>query len=379
MILNYKYRLYPNKEQMLKLDYHFFVTNQVWNEGLNLRIKDIKRRDGFTPFNEVYARVKSNLTKRKLTFHTGILQQTLRNLESTFKHFFKRDEKGFPKFKHSSFIKQSFEFKNQGISIRDRYFKILKMKIKWKYHRTLPSFPKKVIIKRESDGKFYVVFSVEVDKKELRKTGQSCGVDLNIENIAVATSKEEFFLKKIKKMEKYTKRYKRIEKELSKRYQKKLKSKNTKKLQQKLNKIHNKVKNVKENFFHNFSKYLVENFDHIRVEELKVKDMKEKSPSKRLRRDISEVSWVSLIAKIRYKAKRHGKIFEEINPIYTSQRCNLCGYISRKNHTTQSKFLCKSCGYQDNADINAAKNIRDYDKWLLEQKALWNKSSTKSS
>ena len=44
------------------------------------------------------------------------------------------------------------------------------MKINWKYHRELPSRPKKIVIKRESDGKYYVIFSVEVEKEKLPKT-----------------------------------------------------------------------------------------------------------------------------------------------------------------------------------------------------------------
>ena len=139
------------------------------------------------------------------------------------------------------------------------------------------------------------------------------------------------------------------------------------------------MRNVKEDFFHKLSKFLVENFDSIRVEQLEKKKMKETAPSKNLRRSIAEVSWDSLVQKLKYKAEKHGKVFEEINPAYTSQRCNRCGYIHKSNRTSQAIFHCKKCGHKDNADCNAAKNILEYDSWLLEQKALWNSRSTKSS
>lgn len=45
------------------------------------------------------------------------------------------------------------------------------MKIKWNYHRKVPGKVKKVIVKRESDGKFYVIFSVEVEQINAEKTG----------------------------------------------------------------------------------------------------------------------------------------------------------------------------------------------------------------
>lgn len=44
---------------------------------------------------------------------------------------------------------------------------------------------------------------------------------------------------------------------------------------------------------------------------------------------------------------------------YTSQTCNICGYIDKLNRPNQRTFKCKNCGHTDNADFNAAKNIRD--------------------
>ncbi len=42
---------------------------------------------------------------------------------------------------------------------------------------------------------------------------------------------------------------------------------------------------------------------------------------------------------------------------FTSQRCSNCGYIDAENRQTQSQFNCVSCGHQEHADTNAAKNI----------------------
>ncbi len=382
MILNYKYRLYPTKTQEDLLDNQFFINNQAWNHALSIRIKNLTRRNGFTATKLIEKSVKKELEHRDLKGHSGIIQMSIRNLENTFKQFFKSKreygDRGFPKFKNSNFIEQSFEFKNQGIQLTERYLQIMKMKIHWKYHRELPNSPKKVIIKRESDGKFYVIFSVEVEQIILPKTNVNCGIDLNIKNVAIADSTGNSYLKIITKLEKYNKRYTKIQLELSKRYEIKSKTKNTKKLQKRLNKIHKKVRNVKEDFFHKISKNLVENFDLIRAEKLEKKKMKESAPSKRMRRLIAEVSWNSLIQKIKYKAERYGKVFEEIDPAYTSQRCNVCGYISRKNRTSQEKFICQECGHSDNADCNAAKNILMYENWFLEQKTRYASRHIKS-
>ena len=105
--------------------------------------------------------------------------------------------------------------------------------------------------------------------------------------------------------------------------------------------------------------------------------MKESS-STRLNRSISDVSWNSLITKIKYKAEAKNVIVREVNPAYSSQRCNRCGYISPINRKSQSDFHCQKCDNIDNADLNASKNILHYDNWSLEQKARWT-CSIKSS
>ncbi len=249
----------------------------------------------------------------------------------------------------------------------------MRQKIKMKQHRQVPDTIKKIVVKRESDGNYYVIFSVEVEKEDLAKTGIDCGIDMNVSNIAIATTENKIGRIPICKIEKYSKKYKRIQRKLSARYEKKNNSNNTKKLQKKLNKIHKKVQNVKNNYFHVLSKFLVNNFDRITIEDLEIKRMLGKG--KRLNRDILSSSWGSLIKMLEYKTELMNKELLKINPAYSSQRCNCCGYISRRNRRTQSEFLFKECGNRDNADNNAAKNILMYEEWeniqkqLLEEKA----------
>ena len=59
---------------------------------------------------------------------------------------------------------------------------------------------------------------------------------------------------------------------------------------------------------------------------------------------------------VAYKAPRHGLNVEFIDPTNTSTRCSTCGSIDSNNRVNQT-FHCTSCGYQNHADYNAAKNI----------------------
>ena len=59
-----------------------------------------------------------------------------------------------------------------------------------------------------------------------------------------------------------------------------------------------------------------------------------------------------------YKAARNGIRTVTVNPAYTSQKCNHCEYVDARNRD-RARFDCLRCGHSDNADHNAALNIRD--------------------
>ena len=70
-------------------------------------------------------------------------------------------------------------------------------------------------------------------------------------------------------------------------------------------------------------------------------------------------SFAQLKAFLEYKAEALGCRVVGIDPRHTSQRCNVCGFTYRGNRKSQSEFCCRSCFHKQNADLNAAKNIRD--------------------
>ena len=56
------------------------------------------------------------------------------------------------------------------------------------------------------------------------------------------------------------------------------------------------------------------------------------------------------------KSEEQGFRLVAVNPAYTSQECNGCGFISRSNRKG-NKFLCVCCGKQAHADAQAARNL----------------------
>jgi transposase len=70
-----------------------------------------------------------------------------------------------------------------------------------------------------------------------------------------------------------------------------------------------------------------------------------------------------LLQMIIYKGEEAGMKVECVSSYKTSQTCSRCGVI-KENFTFKDRiekgmpiFVCDDCGFQDNADYNAAKNI----------------------
>lgn len=95
------------------------------------------------------------------------------------------------------------------------------------------------------------------------------------------------------------------------------------------------------------------------VEDLKKLNNKTKLKrrlSKNMRRSLGAWTYRYWLNRIQLTCEDNRVSFRRVNPAYTSQRCSACNHTERRNRNGEL-FLCKSCGYTCNADINAAKNI----------------------
>lgn len=119
-----------------------------------------------------------------------------------------------------------------------------------------------------------------------------------------------------------------------------------------------KVANFRDTLNHNYSKYVVEfayknNCGIIQMENLS--GIKDKSILDQ--KMLKNWTYYDLQQKMIYKAEERGIEVRLIEPRFTSQRCSKCDHIEKENRPSQEKFLCKKCGFEANADYNAALNI----------------------
>lgn len=138
-----------------------------------------------------------------------------------------------------------------------------------------------------------------------------------------------------------------------------------------LEKTRDKVANFRDTYNHKVSKYIVDMAEKHKCGTIQMEDLSgfTEQQSESLLRNWS---YYDLQSKIQYKAEEKGIKVNFINPYLTSKRCSECGNIDKENRdckSNQAKFKCTVCGHEENADINAAKNISlpDIEKLIEEQ------------
>ena len=76
-------------------------------------------------------------------------------------------------------------------------------------------------------------------------------------------------------------------------------------------------------------------------------------------RIVSALRISSLKNEVEHIARKYDIAVSTVHASYTSKMCPVCGCIEDENRPTQEEFSCIECGHEDNADVNAAINIKN--------------------
>src|SRR3990167_7071209 len=174
MILRaYKYRLYPNKEQMEVIHKHLGCARWIYNHALDTKIKSYKET-GKSPSRFAIQATLPQLKKAEDTqwlseVNSQTLQASLENLDKAFTRFFK-EKKGFPKFKSKHDNRQSFSVpQSTEIDFEGGKLFIPKLKsgISIVLHRTFEGKAKTVTISKTPTGKYFASILVKNEEEKL--------------------------------------------------------------------------------------------------------------------------------------------------------------------------------------------------------------------
>jgi len=353
MFKSYKYKLNPNKEQIVLLNKHFGSIRFVYNHFLNERKLEYETNKNTLNY---YDNARSLTELKKLDEYQWLneinsqsLQQSLKNLETAYKNFFKF-KKGFPNFK-SKHDKNSFTVP-QSVKLEKGKLSIPKFKepINIILHRKFTGIIKQCTISKTPTNEYFVSILVETTHTQLPKTGKTIGVDLGIKDFAITSDGYKY------KNNRYTKTYQKELKLNQRHLSRKIKNSNSYNKQKlKVAKIHKKITNSRVDNLHKISTDLVKNYDIIALENLNIKGMVK---NHKLAKHITDASWGSFVQMLIYKAEWNDKKIVQIDRFFPSSKtCNCCGYINQNIKLDIREWTCPSCHTVLDRDINASKNI----------------------
>ena len=369
-----KSRVYPSIEQQYRIINNFGCCRFVWNKLLDMQIE--RYQNGGSYVNDIGMNYLIKCLKQEYPFlkkaESTSLQHVSRDLNSAFQKLFK-EHAGHPKFKSRKFPKQSYQSSNNNniYQFSEHRLKLPKLgTVYFRSGRQITGKIKNVTIRLSSTGKFYAVVLVDTEVNELPKTTNKVGIDMGVADLMITSDGVKYPTIRFDKLLAKKKHY--WEKRLARRRAQAISLsacdhhnkvmeprelsdfKNYLKAKRMVAKYSEKIANQRSNYLHNLSKQLVEQYDVIKIEDLKTKNLLK---NHKLARAIANQSWRALRSQLEYKCEWYGKQLVTVNPRKTSQICSNCGYDDGKHTLDIRQWTCPNCGIHHDRDINAAKNI----------------------
>ena len=374
----YKYRIYPDRDQQALLCRTFGCCRFVYNRMLSDK-KAAYEKEGKIP-QITPARYKKEYEWLK-EVDSLALANTQLHLEAAFRRYFDKTANGFPKFKSKHCSRQSYttNMVNGNIRIEGNRLRLPKAgKVKIRLHREAPRDwkLKSVTISREASGEYYASILYEEPVSALgkaepgsenqttgavkTKTGEMriLGIDYAMQGLAVFSDGTRAD---------YPGYYRKGQEKLGREQQKlsrcKKGSRNYEKQRRKVAKCHRKIRNQRNDYQHKLSREIAERYDAVAVEDI---DMKAMSRGLHFGKSVMDNGFGSFRDKLTYKLEKQEKRLIKVDRFYpSSKRCSCCGQVKKELGLGERIYAC-SCGMRMDRDINAAINIREEGRRLLE-------------
>ncbi|MCX6649960.1 MAG: transposase [Candidatus Bathyarchaeota archaeon] len=354
MLLSYKYRLNPTKDQIVALEEQLRLCRWTYNGLLNHSYEERRAGRG-TPtqfsLQNLLPELKTRVPELERVF-SQVLQNIAKRVRSGFEGYWARRRAGLkatpPHFRrirdYSSLTYPQYGFKLVGSTLRLSKIGALRVIL----HRPVGGRVKTLTISRSPSGKWYAVFSCEVESKPIPNREKAVGVDLGL-NSLVALS-DGTLIEAPRSYRKSEGRLRKLHRRVSRRC---VSSNNWGRARLQLAVGYERVANQRRDYAYKAARCIVDRYERIYVEDLKIQNMQ---ANRCLSKSIADAGWGLLRNALTYMAGLSEGVTAFVDPRDTSQICSGCGVRVEKDLAVRV-HVCPRCGLVLDRDVNAARNI----------------------
>ena len=368
MILAKKVRLYPSETQEQKLWQSVGTARFIYNWTLAKQEENYKNGGKFIS-DGVLRKEITQLKKNELSWlnevSNNIAKQAVKDACDAYKKFFKGlSDK--PKFKSKKRSKKSFYNDNVKLNVKDNKLVNIE-KIGWiKTNEQLPIGVKYSNPRISYDNKYwYISVGIEQEENQEELTDISLGIDLGLKDLAICSDGTVYKnINKTYMVRKIEKRLKRLQKQVSRKYEKNkkgkeyVKTKNIIKLEKQIQQVHRRLANIRNNYLHQTTTNIVKTKPYrVVIEDLVVSNMMK---NKHLSDAIRKQGFSEFRRQLEYKCNFRGIKLVVADRFYPSSKsCSQCGKIKKDLKLKDRVYKC-SCGLNIDRDLNASINLSKY-------------------
>ncbi|MFF4991731.1 IS607 family element RNA-guided endonuclease TnpB [Streptosporangium saharense] len=308
----------------------------------------------------------------KEAFNTGLdaLARALKNWVDFRTGKRKGRPVGFPRFKSRRRVTPSVRFTTGAIRVEpDRMHVVLPRLGRLKLHESARKLARRLdngtartmsATVRRDGGRWYVSFTVEVDRAERvpARPGSVVGVDVGIRHLAVLSTGER--VDNPRHLTAAQTRLRQLGRSLSRKIGPDRRigqrpSKRWERAAARLGRAHARVAALRRDGLHKLTTRLTREHGTIVVEDLNVPGM---LANRRLARHIADAGFAEIRRQLAYKTSWNGGRLLVAERWYPSSKtCSGCGAVKAKLALSEREYHCEVCGLVMDRDRNAAANL----------------------
>ena len=226
------------------------------------------------------------------------------------------------------------------------------------------------------DGLYwYVSVGIEVDDNVVLPSNDGIGIDLGIKDLAICSDRNTYKnINKTQKVKKLEKRKRRLQRSISRRYEKNkkrgsyCKTSNIIKREKELLKVTKRLTNIRHNYLHQTTSEIVKRKpSFICMEDLNVSGMMK---NKRLSKAVQQQGFYEFRRQIEYKSEWNNISVIIADRFFPSSKlCSCCGNIKKDLKLSDRIYRCE-CGNIIDRDYQASLNLKMYGENVLKQQSV---------